>query len=360
GRNRMYGLGWRWPKALSNIWLQNVGFLALCTFSVALLTRPIVSVFVLGGLFVLATVLHLIYRQRAFCNYVCPVSGFLSLYSMTSMVEVRAKDAQVCAKCKDKGCLAGSEKGWGCPWLMYPSKLDRNNYCGLCMECVKTCPYDNMTVRARPFCSDTRIKGYDEAFKAFIMVTLALAYSVTLLGPFGTVKDWANASETGQWGGFAIYAAALWASALLFLPGLFYAAVRLGRRLAGETKVAVRELFLGWSYVFVPLGLLAWIAFSVPLVFVNGSYIVSVISDPMGRGWDLFETAHFPWTPFYPEAVAYIQVPLIMIGLYFALRAGHRFARETFGEGARAVRAFAPVAALVLLLACGFLRLFVG
>ena len=25
--------------------------------------------------------------------------------------------------------------------------MDRNNYCGFCMECIKTCPHDNMTLR---------------------------------------------------------------------------------------------------------------------------------------------------------------------------------------------------------------------
>lgn len=360
GRNRMWGLNKRWPKALSNIWLQNIGFLALCTFSVALVTRPIVTAFVLGGLILLATALHLIYRQRAFCNYVCPVSGFLSLYAMTSMVEVRAKDADICAKCKDKGCLAGNEQGWGCPWFMYPSKMDRNNYCGLCMECIKTCPHDNMTLFARPFCADTRVKGYDESWKAFIMVTLAMAYSLTLLGPWGTIKDWANPSETGQWGGFALYAASLWLAALILLPGLFYAAVRLGRRLVPKPAVGMKELFLGFSYVFVPLGLLAWIAFSVPLIFVNGSYIVSVISDPMGRGWNLLGTASFPWTPFFPEFVPYFQVPLLFLGLYFALREGYRFAQAQFGEGWIGVRAFAPTAILIGFITAAFLRLFVG
>ena len=359
GRNRMWGLNKRWPKALSNIWLQNFGFLAMCTFSVALVTRPIASVIALGGLVLLGTVLHFIYRQRAFCDYVCPVSGFLSLYSMTSMIEVRSKDADVCTKCKDKSCLAGNEQGYGCPWMMYPSKMDRNNYCGFCMECMKTCSHDNMTVRARPFCSDTRIRGYDEAWKAFIMITLALAYSTTLLGPWGTIKDWANPSESGLWGHFAIYACSLWLLALVVLPGLFYCAVRIGKWLCGKPEAKMRELFLGFSYVFVPLGLLAWIAFSVPLMFVNGSYIISVISDPMGWGWDLFGTAHFPWTPFYPEVVAYIQVPLLLFGLYYALRTGYAFAKENF-EGPAAVRVFAPVAVLVTAITCGFMRLYVG
>ena len=160
GRNQAFGLNLRWPKALSNIWLQNLGFLLLCTFSALYLTRPLASAIVLSALVVLATVLHLVYRQRAFCSYVGPVSGFLSLYSMTSLVEVRARDADTCLKCKDKGCLAGNERGWGCPWFLYPSRLDRNNYCGMCLECLKGCPHDNMTVNGRPFATDTPISGY--------------------------------------------------------------------------------------------------------------------------------------------------------------------------------------------------------
>jgi len=360
GRNRMWGLRRRWPKALTNIWLQNFGFLLLCTFSVALLTRPIVSAFVLGGLILLATALHVIYRQRAFCSYLCPISGFLSLYSMASMIEVRSKDTGTCDNCKERGCIAGGESGWGCPWNVYPSKLDRNNYCGLCMECLKTCAHDNMTIRTRPFCSDTLLKGYDEAWKAFIMITLALAYSITLLGPWGGIKDWANPTESGMWGGFALYAVSLWGLALLLVPGLFYAASRLGRRLAGDGAAPMKEVFLGFSGALVPLGLMAWVAFSIPLLLVNGSYILNTISDPMGRGWDLFGTASFPWTPFYPEFVSYIQIPLLAIGLYYALRTAYRFARERFGNGTVAVRACAPVAVLCTVVSCGFLWLYVG
>src|SRR5512142_658047 len=221
GKNRYFGSNRKWPKALTNIWIQNIGFLTLCTFSALFLTRPIVSVIVLGSLFLIATVLHVIYRQRTFCSYVCPVSGFLSLFSMASTLEVRPRDTNVCTTCKEKACLAGSEKGWGCPWLLYPSKLERNNYCGLCMECVKTCTHDNMTVKLRPFCSDTVLKGYDEAWKAFIMLALAATYSVLYQGPWGFFKDWANIAETHNWGGFGIYAAALWTSSLVLIPAMF-------------------------------------------------------------------------------------------------------------------------------------------
>lgn len=360
GRNRYFGWNLRWPKSLTNIWLQNIGFLGLCTFSALFLTRPIVSVGILGALFVIGTVLHLLYRQRAFCNYVCPVSGFLSLYAMASTIEVRAKDADVCAKCKDKGCLAGGEGGWGCPWFMYPSKMDRNNYCGLCMECLKTCPYANMTVNLRPFCADTRLKGYDEAWKAFIMLTLALAYSVIYLGPWGFLKDWANIAEKADWTGFLIYTAGLWILALLAFPGLYYAAVWLGRRLAGADIASAKEVFLSFVYPLVPLGLLAWVAFSLPLLLVNGSYILMVVSDPFGWGWDLFGTAQIPWTPVIPDWTPYLQVPLLLVGLAYGLKTGYGHARRLFTARGQAVRAFAPVSVLLTVITVVFLELYLG
>ncbi len=367
GRNRYFGKNLKWPKALTNIWIQNIGFLMLCTFSALFLTRPIVSVVVLGSLFLIATVLHVIYRQRTFCSYVCPVSGFLSLFSMASTLEIRPRDTNVCTTCKEKACLAGSEHGWGCPWLLYPSKLERNNYCGLCMECVKTCTHDNMTVKLRPFCSDTVLKGYDEAWKAFIMLALAAAYSVLYQGPWGSFKDWANISEKLNWRGFGLYTATLWSASLLLIPAVFVGAVQAGRLLArrrgaeeNAAAPAFKEVFLAFVYPLVPLGLLAWVTFSLPLLLVNGSYILMVSSDPFGWGWNLFGTANIPWTPLVPHWGPYLQVPLLLIGLYFALKTGKAHASRLFADQRSALKAFAPTATVLTSFVVFFLWLYVG
>ncbi|OGH63531.1 MAG: hypothetical protein A3I06_05125 [Candidatus Lindowbacteria bacterium RIFCSPLOWO2_02_FULL_62_12] len=279
---------------------------------------------------------------------------------MTSTLALRSKDLDVCAKCKTKSCSVGSDKGWACPWGIYMGKLDRNNYCGLCMECVKSCPNDNIGLFLRPAMSDTRIKGYDESWKAFIMLTLAAAYSIVLLGPYGIVKDFANVAEVGDWKGFGIYAGGLWLTALAALPAAFAACVWIGRRLAGRSDLGQKEIFLGLSYVFVPMGLLAWIAFSFPLIMINGSYILNVMSDPMGRGWDLFRTAQIHWSPILPEYVGCIQAPLLFLGAFYAIRAGYRFALEKTGTPAVAVRLAAPVSILVTAITLAFLKLFVG
>lgn len=359
GRNRMHGLGKRWPKALSNIWLQNIGFLALGTFNAMLVTRPIVSVLVLGGLFVAATITHIIFRQRAFCMYLCPVSGFLSLYSMTSMVAVRSKSKEVCKGCKTKACLVGNENGWGCPWYQHMEKMDRNNYCGMCMECVKSCPNDNITVYARPMASDTKLKGYDEVWKGFIMLVLALAYSIILLGPYGTLKDWANVSEMRNYGGFGVYASVVWFSALVGLPLVYYFAIFLGHKFSKSTAT-MKETFIGYGYTLVPLGLFAWIAFSVPLVMVNGSYIISIISDPLGWGWDIFGTADVHWSPFFPEYAVFLQIILLATGLYFSITRVFSIAMKLNGKPHLALKSILPLCVLLLAITILFVLLYVG
>lgn len=358
--NKMYGLNKRWPKRLSNIWMQNIGFLTLATFSAILVTRPIVTVGVLGSLMILATVLALFYKMRTFCNYICPVSGFLSLYAMTSTIELRSRDADVCLKCKTKGCRTGSDDGWACPWFVYMGKLDRNNYCGLCMECIKSCPNDNIGLNVRPFASDIRIKSYDEAWKGFIMLALAMSYSVILLGTNGTIKDWANVTETGNVGGFLVYTAILWSAALIIVPAIFWIFTKIAHVLSKDKEVPFKEVFLGYSYLLVPLGLLAWIAFSFPLLFVNGSYIISVISDPLGWGWDLFGTAHYPWKPLWPEYLGFIQVFLLLIGLYYALDRSYKIGTRIFNSTRAAILGLIPMGTFSAGVTLAFLRFFVG
>lgn len=359
--NTFFGLHKRWPKKLSNIWLQNFGFLLLATFSALLVTRPIVSAVVFSILFLIATGLALVYRLRTFCNYVCPISGFLSLYAMTSAVELRSVDKDTCLKCQSKACIRGSEKGWACPWNVYMGKLDRNNYCGLCWECVKSCPNDNISLFARPFSiSDVVLRGYDEVWKACIMLVLALSYSAMLLGPWGRFKDWANISEVRDWGGFGLFGAGQALLALVIFPGLYYLSIRLAKWYARADAVPTKELFLKYAYMLVPMGLLAWIAFSVPLIMVNGSYIISVASDPLGWGMNLFGTADFPWRPLWPEWVPFLQVPLLLAGFYYGLRGLHKVGSQLFSDPRQLQRSLLPPAALLLGVTIVFLKLFIG
>jgi len=228
------------------------------------------------------------------------------------------------------------------------------------MECVKSCQHDNVGLYARSFCADTFIKGFDECWKAFIMLGLAAVYSVSLLGPWGIVKDWANVAETGNWAGFLTYAGIVWFICLVGLPGLWLAASWLGKKLSGTDAVSVKDIFIRYSFILVPFGLVAWIAFSFPLIMINGSYVISVLSDPLGRGWDLLGTAHVAWRPIFPEYLIYIQIGLLLFGLGISLKRGYEVAMSLYQHKAQAARSLIPAGILCTVFTLLLLRLFTG
>ena len=74
------------------------------------------------------------------------------------------------------------------------------------------------------------------------------------------------------------------------------------------------------SGTLLPMGLMLWIAFVIPMLFVNVTFIIQSVSDPFGWGWDFFGTANIPWHQFLPRLVPWIQSVLVLIGLWLSLR----------------------------------------
>jgi len=69
------------------------------------------------------------------------------------------------------------------------------------------------------------------------------------------------------------------------------------------------------------MGLGVWIAFSLGIILPNGSYILHILSDPFSWGWNLFGTAHVPWTPVFTGLLGYLQGITLAI-FYFSILAG--------------------------------------
>src|SRR5512136_660257 len=107
-RGKGLGLNRKWPRRFRNIWLQNIAFTLLALFSVAVLTQPGVTGVVLLLLLLTALATSLIFERRAFCRYLCPVGGFIGLYSQAAPLEVRVRDPRVCATHTTKTCYTGS------------------------------------------------------------------------------------------------------------------------------------------------------------------------------------------------------------------------------------------------------------
>ncbi|MCI0520855.1 MAG: 4Fe-4S binding protein [Chloroflexi bacterium] len=362
-RGKGWGLGKRWPNRLRNIWLQNGAFTLIALFSAVVLTQPRVTGAVLAAFLFLAAAVSMIYERRAFCRYLCPVGGFIGLYAQLAPLELRVIEPAVCAAHTEKTCYTGNDQGYGCPWQVFPGGLVKNTSCGLCMECLRTCPQENIALNLRSFASDLEARRGgralpavkpDEAYKAFIMLGTALAYSAVLLGPWGAIKQAAYNLGSLPWLGYAL---GLLGFLLVILPGVFWLAARLGAALARNPQPA-RRVFLQHTQALLPLGLAAWAAFSLSFVLANLSYLPTALSDPFGWGWDLFGGAGHAWSPLWSGLAPALQAAALLGGLAWAVAVARRVALAEM-EGRRALLQTAPVAAFCLLVALAMMAFLV-
>lgn len=335
-----------WPSWLSNAWPRVLFFLLLGTFSTTLVALPPATSWMLIGLVLLAVLLSFFPEQRLFCRYLCPINSYISLYSTTGRVMVRSVSAQACGECQEHFCLTGSIKGWGCPYGLCVGDIARSNDCGVCMECVKTCAYDNVAVFWRNSGCDTEVSGYGEAWQAIVMFALACLYCYINLGAWDTVRNWIDLVDKQHWSSFAVYAAAVWVVCLGVLPGLWYLLTRIGSAL-GRSTVAAGAQFRATTAALIPIGLACWIAFALATTLSMMTFVLQSLSDPFNWGWNLLGMAGSPWHIIWSSAIPWLQVGCVLVGTAFSLRRLYRFWRGDAGSARRAIAAAFPLGAFV-------------
>lgn len=345
GRGR--GLNLRWPKRLKGSWLQSGAFLLIGLFSALTLTLPSLTAWVFVALFGLAIGLSLVFERRAFCSYICPIGGFSGIYAQTAPVELRVIDTEICANHGDKSCYHA------CPWGLYPVAFRDSSACGLCMECLRACPQDNLALNLRPFGADIgkprTSNRLDEAFLALVMLGSALAFAAVFTGPWGWLKSAANAIGSLRWAG---YAAGFLALNLLVLPGLFSLAVWAGQKTT-TNKLSLKRQISNQAQVLLPLGLMAWIAFTVSFALPKLGYVLGVVNDPFGWGWNLLSRAYSPWSPDVSAFSPVLQTALLLTGLFWSANVTRRLSESNF-------RRALPILAFCLAFSLAMLWLLIG
>jgi len=315
---RPHGWNLRWPRRLRGSWLQWGAFLLVGLFSAVTLTDARVTAWVLLALFGLAIALSLVFERRAFCSYICPIGGFTSIYAQAAPVELRVLDSRLCAAHSEKTCYQS------CPWGLYPLALKNSSQCGLCMECLRVCPQDNIAVNLRPFGSDLgqsrSSSRLDEAFLALMMLGSVLAFSAVFTGPWGNLKLAAFEIGSPAWLGYAFGFLAL---NILVLPGLFALSVWAGTKIS-RAKVPLRKTMANQSQILLPLGLCAWIAFTISFAFPKISYVLSVLSDPLGWGWNLLRISSTSWSPDVSWFSPVLQAAILLLGLFWSASVARR------------------------------------
>ncbi|MEW6601688.1 MAG: 4Fe-4S binding protein [Nitrospirota bacterium] len=360
---RLFSFNKNFPKSIRNIWLSSFLFFGLTWWDSygGLVNKPALTAYILLGFFATAVVIAVVYKGRAFCRYVCPIGGLIGIYSMFSPVELRNKCLDVCREHKVKECIKGTEKSYPCPMFQTPMTMDRNNYCNFCSECIKSCSQDNIIIRFRSFAKDLWFagKGYmDEAWLAMTLVGITIVLTGEMVEPWHRWMDAAGRLLPFGVMGITSHASIEKITSLsvltigsLVIPSLllFLTALIVRKNTIPDSPLNLRETFIQFAYMFIPVGLSMHLAHNLNHLFKEGPEIIPVIQRTINE-YTAINLGKPDWnvTPLMgDESIFWFQMVTFVILNIFSLYAGYRIAVRYYKE--KALKAFIPMAALALL-----------
>lgn len=349
---RVGSFGVRWPGVFRNIWPATglFVFLTWLELGYGVTEKPWLTA-ALGLLMLLFAVASVIvFERKAFCRYACLVGRVSGLYSMFASTELRAADRDACRSCGTKDCYRGNEHGIPCPTHQFLGSMDANTYCILCMECVKTCPEDNVAWNARPWGADLLESvrpRTDEAYLAVILLSMSAFHGLTMTLAWDRIVDAIDRATGAGWlASFSIGMAAV----LLFPLGVYYGICALMKAFARDREHSAGYLFVRFAYSLLPIALFYHLAHNLQHIFFEGKKLIRAASDPLGFGWDLFGTAKMAVDAMVPAQVGWgIQVALILIGHVYGIYIAHRIARSLYEDPRAATASQIPMLAAMLL-----------
>jgi hypothetical protein len=137
---------------------------------------------------------------------------------------------------------------------------------------------------------------------------------------------------------------------LLFL-GAYAVVCRLTAAAAGERAAPTGGVLRSFVLTLVPIAIAYHIAHYFSLFFLGGQYVIPLLSDPLGHGWNLIGTAHYQVdiglvTPRLQWTVAVVAV---VLGHVCAIYLAHVTALRLFADRRAALRSQIPMVALMVI-----------
>ncbi len=326
----VFSLKRKYPEKYRNLWIAVILFLFIFAAErhLFMFTRnPPNTAYLLLFFTGLAVVMAIVYEKRSFCRYICPIGLVLGVFSMLSAIELRCKSRKTCADHDIKECIIGNEAGKACPVGEFPQTMERNNYCIMCMECVKSCSKENIRISPRLPGADiikSRKTHLDEAYLVhgtiviflFVMGMERLQFRNIIINfvrstaPFDTVtyfnffvNYWRN-----------MWAIIIFATITLGAAGLMYLSTK---AISGKNT---KQKFTDLSYAFIPLSLSVYLAENTFRLLKGLFFITGKIGEMFGKVWEF--AVDF-------ETIDHAQIVLLAAGFIFTLWAGYLISKRS-------------------------------
>ncbi len=303
---RALGLGKKLPEPVARYGLlASVGAFLLLTwieelFNIAGPGNPMATSFMVLGIVSSALVFFLVFERRTFCRYVCPLSALIgSVGAIGSAAGFRTRDREVCLSCETKDCMRGGDEGYGCPWYTWPGSADSNLTCGLCSECYKACPSDNVGLFVqRPLTSvvaPSRRRA-DVAWAVAVLWGLVVFQQVNATSPYASLDGWLNRVTGMAYPDPVDYLGIIAAVAAVFAGTAWVMSRLLGKDLERwhqpsptsssfvDRQSRFRSFFVPLAYGVIPVVGADYFARQLPKFFKHASRIVPSIGAWFGAG----------------------------------------------------------------------------
>ena len=261
----------RWPLPLRRKWiatgLLGGGLVAYEVFD--LWDDPRATAVVVLAYFAAALVVDALFEGASFCKWICPIGQTNFVASTVSPLEIRVRDAEVCAECTGRDCLKGGPGGRGCELELYLPTKQGNLDCTFCLDCVRACPSDNVALATRTPGAELAFDGIrssigrlryrpDFALLFGLFVFGAIVNAAGMIAPIVRIENWIAETSGGGVPPAAITIAWMAVALLLVAPGLALAAAGLARWLSGSRET-VGTLTCAFLPALVPLGFAVWL-----------------------------------------------------------------------------------------------------
>ncbi len=331
----VFSLKMKYPEKHRNLWIAVILFLFIFAAErhLFMFTRnPPNTAYLLLFFTALAVVMGAIFEKRSFCRYICPIGLVLGVFSMLSAIELRCKSRKTCQDHDIKECVMGNEAGKACPVGESPQTMERNNYCIMCMECVKSCSKDNIRISPRLPGKDlvkSRKTHLDEAYLVHGIIIIFLFVMgmerfqfrnviinfVRSTAPFDTmifhdffVNYWRN-----------MWAIIIFAAITLAAAGIMYLFTR-----ASFPGKSTKQRFTDLSYAFIPLSLSVYLAENTFRLLKGLLFLAETTGKFFGKVWEF--AINF-------ETINQLQIILLSAGFLFTVWAGYLISRRISQSG---------------------------
>ncbi|UAJ73356.1 sigma 54-interacting transcriptional regulator [Synechocystis sp. PCC 7339] len=324
---------WLWPRKLKKWPRQTAenwgGWFLFALFALILLWEELwdlentaylsawLLLLITGG----AMVCSVIFEQRFWCRYLCPIGGMNGMFAKLAITELRAQQGTCSAECTTYQCYKGGPaKGEGqategCPLGTHPAQLTDNRDCVLCMTCLKACPHRSVEFNLRPpaiaIVTTHTVRPYEVA------LLLLLLNSVLLRRLPEFIQVW-NLPPVGTFINHGLLSLGL-----LFLPALL---PLIAYFLIPTPKVGQKIPFINLAYGLLPLTLTANLAHYLNLGLGEAGQVLTLV--PKTFHWSL--PFDLPMLVADPAAIAFLQGMLLLAGVLWSIFLSQQLSKQSF------------------------------